>query len=507
MIIKIKNNKNILKYIIFFYAFFLLFPISKGKGSPADPYYVVKKSELNSVLEEFVHQIDIDINIGSLREKIDKLFDKDGTLILNNKNLQLVVEKLRSLGLPLGCYFLNEVNDLKKITSSFIVISTEGLFVVYNREKKYYILDFSQGVYSERELSFDELSKLANNNPIITFPYSDIRFKIKNISNYISNRKFFIIYSYHDEENFQKLKNILNDLRNRAIREDKKLVYIDELGLIPKDSVENRMRRQNVTQEEAFNQIKQSIFREDEMLEEGIPLNIGSNFYRQLYKWLAKYRIKSLVENLRYSNWKDIVKFDDLKLNLLAKLNFYNYNLKKYIRYKRTYCEKFWLYNVKKRDKNFVAQVQKLVLNNPDNIYFTLRGIGHYGLEESFIREGIDVEFIVIGKGRLENNLINQQVYQIYSTFGVAMSSDEKVELFLPAQVQECIRGYFYDVKKMSTLESTLKTNDIMEKLDYEDIFKISKAIEENFKNGNLKEFEDVYEFVYDWCKNKGFVE
>lgn len=422
-----------------------------------------------------------------IKQTVDDLFKND-TIKLDSKNLGLVTNQLRNIGLPV-CNYRIEKEELHNLPIPYIVI-----------DKKVKVVKTD----SKKELLYKDNS---NTLKVITYPYTNIEF-IKNSIKKGKKGNFYIIYSYHDYKNFKAVKKILENLREKAEEENKKLVYVDELGLIPEESVEKRKNRLEVPKKEAFSQIKQAIFREDKMLEKGIPLNIGSEFYQKLYSWLAEHRVKSLVEDLKYINWKNIIEFDNLRLGTLSRVNFYNNNMKKYIRYMHNYCKYFWFYNVELRDRNFANQVKNLVSAHPSNIYLTIRGIGHYGLEEVLAKKGIDVTFIAMGNNitRLERNLVNQQVFQVYASLGIKMTPGDKKDFFKFALMQELLRAYFIEEKEFTTLDATLRAKEIVNEVSYEDVIKVSKAIKKNFKTSSISGFEDIYGFVYKWLQKKEFI-
>jgi len=461
------------------------------------PYAVCYEiDEVEFFLEKFASLSDISFSERILKENLSEIPVK------KNLSLEDLLPVLKKAGFPVGIYELVNIEDVYKKDVVFITYDGNQELILVNLRKDIVELYYISGKYVK--VSIDKFSKLYSNRKIISRFLCSVWLGKDDFG--ISSNEFYIIYSYHNEKNFKELEEKLVYLKNKAAKGGRRLIYIDELGLIPKDTVKKRMEMLNISEKEAFNQIKQAIFKENEMLEKGIPINTGPEFYRELYKWLAKYKFKSLVEDLKYDNWSEIVKFDELKLYDIALMYFIMGNMEKYLDVIEEYRKGFWTYNARDRDDNFLMQVLDSLKQYPDALIFTIRGMGHLGLEEKLAYNGVDVKFSLIGDGILEHNLINQQILDIYYSLGIDVFPEEE---FLSKIVPEKLyRDYYIKIVKLPTAEAVLKVKPYINEITFEDVGEISNYFKEKLFKGELTKQDAYYQFIHSWFKeNKAAIQ
>ncbi|MGE4357663.1 MAG: hypothetical protein AB7E08_03815 [Candidatus Omnitrophota bacterium] len=315
------------------------------------------------------------------------------------------------------------------------------------------------------------------------------------------NGRFIIAYSYH-KENFDKLKPILDKLQEEANLSGRKFIYIDELGLIPRESIKKIQKIYKITEKEAFERARKDLAEEIERFSRGISTYDENPFYQAQYSYLARHKILSYMEELDYDNWRRIVRFDDFNLHNKAVNAFCRGNIKAYLKKLREYNHGFWIYNVKERDDNFRQQIKKIAQNNPSSIIFTLRGIGHYGLEEKLELEDFSIETYIITERGFAESLVSDQLAQVMVSNGVELSKEEENLLYLRSFPEECLRTYFQ--KKIEDLTiATSRAKKIVEKLSQKEIKKLSRDIAYAFAKGKIVRSEDVWEYVYNWFKER----
>jgi hypothetical protein len=256
------------------------------------------------------------------------------------------------------------------------------------------------------------------------------------------------------------------------------------------------MKIYNLDEKQAFEKCKRMLEKEVEGLGKGIAIYDPSPTYNSLYKFLAKNKVKSTMEDLKYDNWKEIVKFDALSTDILAQRYFLNGDVSNYMKFKKLYCFGFWEFNVKRRDRNFVKQLVDLIKTHSDYAIFTIRGIGHFGLEEKLAKRGVKVQFILLGNELLEENLINQQIMQVYFNHHISLSQDNIFRMILEAQVEEILRLYFYKDTK-NTLIATQKARELLTLLDNEALFKIFTGIRDVLEKNPKYPEDKIPELVY----------
>jgi hypothetical protein len=310
------------------------------------------------------------------------------------------------------------------------------------------------------------------------------------------------LYSYHNDE-FYLFKQIFDRLYKEAEQDGYKLIYVDELGLIPEKSVH---QIGSSSERIAFQSAKRSLLQELKLIEKGIGIPDPTKFYDKIYDYLAKFRINVEMEDLKYENWKAITAFDELELNQLAVKLFCHGNIEDYINKIKEYNQGFWEYNVLIRDRYFRSQMEKLARAYPRTLIFTLRGLGHYGMEENVKVEGFTTETMILANGGFEQLLVPDQYIQILKRNQVYVDPHEERMYYLRAFPVECLRNYLHKKLNFSISEATVKANQVIKEMDEKDIERLALDISHGIAEGRLRNSDAVYEFVYWWLKKKKLV-
>lgn len=393
---------------------------------------------------------------------------------------QEFVEKLRSKGYPVGLYSLLNKDDILKIPV-FLTKIDGKLSLVKNIQGRMIISQTD----SETNLSYEQFLKMWKSSKVVSPFICNIWYSSEPEGEITGSVK--IIYSYHDMK-FQELLQPSRQILEGA--KDKPPLYVDELGLIPFGTIENYRKIYNLDEKQTFEKCKEMLEKEVENLGKGIPIYDPLPTYNSLYKFLAENKVNSVMEDLNYENWKKIVKFDAFNFDILANRCFLKGDVNNYMKFKKLYCFGFWEFNVKQRDSNFVEQLINLIKHYPQYAVFTIRGIGHFGMEEKLAEKGIKTQFILLGKGLLEENLINQQIMQVYFSHHITLSKDNIFRMILEAQIEELLRVYFYNNVTKDALTATQKVRKILAALDNETIFKIFAEVK-NIMDDNPQYSQD----------------
>ncbi|MCM8779336.1 MAG: hypothetical protein NC898_03005 [Candidatus Omnitrophica bacterium] len=472
----------------------------------------VSLSEANSIEKEIASLVSYLANLQGKRIALDKFIQKTGNIppgIIYEPYLSRILSAARDQGLFLLGFKLNP--ELKSLS---LLQTQKKPFIAYSKNEGYLLIEeiASQPeglILHSRKHSGEKFSLKGEdfikswNGHIFSFPLVNILAERINYPHAPQGR-FISIYSYHRED-FEKLKKILDVLREEATRLQKKLIYIDELGLIPKETVKNLQEGSKLSEKEAFENAKHSLRVETEGFEKGISTYDENPFYQAQYSYLANYRIKSYMEDLDYENWKRIVAFDDLNLHNEAIRAFCMGDVKTYLDKLREYVQGFWFYNVKERDENFRRQIKKIAEENPGSIIFTLRGIGHYGTEEPLDIEGFTIETMAIAEGDFQENLISDQMTQVMLSNGVYIPPEERNLLYLRSFPEECLRTYLQ--KRIESLAlATRLAKRIVDRVTAEEIKGLSRDISYAFAKGKINDAEAVWEYVFNWAKERGKV-
>jgi len=406
-------------------------------------------------------------------------------------DFKIFYEKLhdkRKAGLLYDFFCLVDFKDIENIRSPFLCIAS-GDLVNVSKRGIFFDIEDKKGLQT---LTQDEFIDLWDRGfiiaPIPTNVWCD---KGKGDTN------FYIIYAYHDDE-FERWEKTLNYIFNEIEKKNKKIAYIDELGLIPYESVEHTMRFKNISEEEAFQEIKKTLEEEIKNIKTGVAIYDSNSTYNKLYTLLARNKVECYMEDLTYDNWKEIVNFDALEVNKLARLYFLNGDIGNYVMYKKIYIDTFWKLNVKQRDEHFAEQLEYLIKNNPDKIFFTIRGIGHLGLEEKLINRGINTRYIILGNDDLEKSLINQQIIQVCRNLDVEIPPDEELKLILGGEFEEFIRAYLMLCGR-NILQAIAETKTLLSNLSKEKIRElfneVKKKVSEN--KGKITDQKELYKLIY----------
>ncbi len=396
--------------IIFLAIGWLLFLLSSTSSA-------VEHGYLSNLLNKFISLYYADNKIHKIGEKISVGSFKG--------ELFEIVRLLRDNGIFAGCYKIKK-EDLEKLPLPFLIFLSDGEIILVKdlRAGKFIYID--KDLQEKTNNSHQILSRFTG--VVISEPPLNVWLQPKIAES--TKGKFYIIFTYHDED-FNLVKRPLEFILNEIKKENKKPLYIDELGLIPEKAIETKSKIEKVTPETAFQRAKEMLRKDIAMIEKGIAPYDSNPMYYSLYRYLVEKRVKSVIEDLRYSNWRKITYFDNLNLNLDAQKNFMNGDIWGCLDYLIKYAKGFWLYNIKIRDGNLISQIENLFENYPGHSLFTIRGLAHLGLEEALAEKGYEVEFFIIGEGDVRKNLIAQQLLQVYTNYGVKMEYPKVCELLL----------------------------------------------------------------------------
>jgi hypothetical protein len=315
---------------------------------------------------------------------------------------------------------------------------------------------------------------------------------------------YYIVYSYH-LENFKNAEPILDDILEYISVDDRDIIYIDELGLIPHPAVERMALENNISEQESFEKIKGILNMEASNISKGIAIYDTNPFYSQLYRYLAQHKIKVIIEDLNYQQWRNIVMFDELDLLQDANNEFLSGDLSKAIDFLDKYLGGFWNHNVVNRDKHFINQLTDIKKTMPKATVLVIRGIGHYGLGESLHAQGYGVKEFIIGEGCFSENFASGQYLWLLKNNGVDISYGRGRELILKNFVQDFLRVYFKD-KYKNLVKATRLSRITVDNMELKDTVEFSFAIRAAILTGYISDPDKIYLFAYQWVKEKNFL-
>lgn len=411
-----------------------------------------------------------------------------------------LVEIARRRGLYLNKFRLKYKEELIKIDQPFISRFPQGYGLVRVKEGRVEIA-FNRG---RKELSLEEFQK-SWSGELFSLPLVNIFLERDFHHNDNPSGRIVFIYSYHKED-FPAFQKVFDRLYQEAKQNNLRLIYVDELGLIPKDSLA-KLENEELSEKEAFLRARKSLLQELKLIEKGVGIYDPTKFYYQIYEYLAKFKIEVEMENLRYENWKAIVAFDELELNQLAVKLFCQGKIERYLETLAQYNQGFWQYNVIIRDRFFRQQLEALALKNSNSLIVTLRGLGHFGMEEDLRVSGFSVESLIIGEDGFLNLLVPDQLLQILKRNRVRVDRKTERMFYLRAFPVECVRSYLQKKRNLKISQATLQANRILANLQEEDVRRLSLDLSHMIAEGRLRSTDKIYEYVFLWAKRKGWVE
>ncbi len=198
------------------------------------------------------------------------------------------------------------------------------------------------------------------------------------------------IYRFsHETGPWERLLDYLKQLIDEAVIEGRLIIFLDELGLIPEETV--RAYISDVRSEkEAFAYVKDLLTREVRDIERGFAPYDQDPLYQRLYQILAERarkgaRISVVLEDLSYELWEQIISRDKeidpkqqglLKLLLFAQLSQVANTVIEIARLR-------WEVNGWDRDQAFLLQVARLIeeKRNERPLLINLRTASRFGTE------------------------------------------------------------------------------------------------------------------------------
>lgn len=462
------------------------------------------QNPLVNLISELGHALGNNLNKELLSQRIGTIAQE----IIYEPYISTVLSAAREQGIFLIAFKLNpdlnSVSELKTHGRPFIAyLKGEGYCLVSeisDKPPQGYFIRYANSAGKSQLIDAEIFLKQWNGHifslPLVNLLAQRIR------SQEHPQGRFIAVYSYH-RENFEKLRKVLDDLREQATRQNKKLIYIDELGLIPRETIKRTQEGSKLSEKEAFESAKKSLGDEIRGFEQGISTYDDNPFYQAQYSYLANHRIKSYMEDLDYENWKRIVAFDDLNIHNEAIRAFCLGDTETYLKKLKEFAKGFWLYNVKERDENFNQQIKRITQENPESTILTLRGIGHYGTEEKLELKDSTVETMVIADGDFNENLVSDQMSQVMLSNGVNIEPKEERLLHLRSFPEECLRAYLQ--RTIDDLAyATRLAKKAVDRMNEEEIKRLSRDISYAFARGNISNADQVWDYVYKWAKDRG---
>jgi len=467
----------------------------------------------------------------SLYSSLANLANQTGEALFNRELLEAGIKKISSDIIPLSPAYINRIVQIAREHGLFLkayrlvdkstIVKFNPPFICYLEEEGFCLvtklnmekpqessityLDRTNNAVRKKELDFFNRW----NGIILSYPVENMLVEETKLLKPLVSGEFVVIYSNHMETDFAKLSLILDELIAEAKARNWKLMYVDELGLIPLDTVKNIMQSSGVSQEQAFEQARKSIGEEDASIGKGIPIYDSSPLYSQLYSYLAGRKIKTIIEDLEYPLWERIVSFDEDKVYEEAALYFMSGDLNKYVEKMKEYMNFFWQYNMKMRDTAFSRQINKLIDTNPNTLIFTLRGLGHYGLEGNITSTRFAIKSIIMCDGKFVENFNVRTWLQLLWSNGVQRNLDTEKRDIACAFIQDCLTAILIKGEKLNIVPARIKSYNAVKKINSAQLNNLVLRIKVYHSFSLFKSLDDlpvIQKFIYDWAKGEGLI-
>ncbi|MCM8784597.1 MAG: hypothetical protein NC818_07560, partial [Candidatus Omnitrophica bacterium] len=437
---------------------------------------------------------------------IEKLSLKEFSSNVTFINLR---DEIRKSGLFVDIYKLDKPWFVKlcELNIPFIAFLKNNTYFLVKRVQQKNNSNLLQIMIEGEQKELTPLELFEKIKGVMLFPCGNVMFNKSFLygdsKENLGKGKIFIIYIFHEGTDFKEIEPILNNILEETHKEGRKLIYLEELGLIPFESVEAQRNSLNLSDQTAFDKVKETLRQETAAIEEGIPVYDESIFYSALYKYLAKNKIKSILEDLKYDNWKSIVTFDSYGLVNEALSKFLMGGIDNAIVTMKSYLKGFMLNNHKIRDINFSNQIKELLQKNPNSVILTIRGLAHYGFEDNLASTGVDVNIYIVGEGPI-NKLIPAQHYtMVLKQNDVYLPEDKYNELTAKSLVEFVLLDYYMiDLGYTNYPTAVRMVNTLLEKISFEDI---KLLCDELFMRLFRREIDSTTykKFVFDWLRNR----
>lgn len=299
---------------------------------------------------------------------------------------------------------------------------------------------------------------------------------------------FCSIYRFcgEDEQATRLLTDLTQRLLAQAAAEQRTIVYVDELGLIPEETV--KMRCFGGSEEEAYKRVREVLDGEVQALEKGMASYDKSPLYREFYKILASQtrrgvKVKAVSEDLTYALWKKIVNCDhetDPKRQELIKL-FLGLQFESLATATINIFRLRWMVNDWERDEAFLKQIASLIQENgPNTFVLTLRTGAHFGIETRLPISGVRLLSYALSETPEPEYLLTENYLGLLWNNGVVLPSHE-VALLAARDILSGPLVTYKVAEGRSPYRVQWETQKALAKIDYQDLLRIAVAIIANF--------------------------
>ena len=262
--------------------------------------------------------------------------------------------------------------------------------------------------------------------PIVTIPPVGVTFRIsEHRLEREHDHKIAVFYAATNAEAELAKEQVIPDLSElvkQARRENREIVFLDAVGLIPEEVIAQFGLHDDVA---AFSRALDAIKRDLDRLQKGQQIyEARSPLWREVYNFLAEERIRAVAEEIPFNLMKSIQEFDKKGLAQRALSHFVAGQIDEAAKIMSDYLKRFHELNCIMRNKHFMRQIRQLLRGSSHPLtLIVLREIGHYGtLELSSPGLYVSISIKVVGHERF-SELIE---LPSYVNFGVELTEETR---------------------------------------------------------------------------------
>ncbi len=417
------------------------------------------------------------------------------------QDLDTLISSIKKNGFPIGRFYITDPRNQEDI---FKALSYQVPFLTKINDSWYHVRKIKVSpeislycvASNGEEVVFKTPVKW--HREIIGVPPVSLFFSLSNPRNNTSpDVCIFFTFHYTMFEELKQPLNIIKDVWAGA----EEVIYIDELGLIPPDSVQRYMKMYGLGEKDAYQKIKSLLNKELMSLSKGRTIYDSNPFYFELYKFLSVWKPNCYIEDLPYELWKKIVEVDKVTFRIEILKIFLREEFKRFEETCFEYLNNFILVNGVLRDKNLVAQINRLKDRTPASKIFTIRGIGHLGIISDVAQIDSDAWFFISCKKDIL--LAMPYKYWVYSFRKLGAEFPLRGDLLMYAYcILEDILGVYLANQGIEYVEAIAKAKIILGRIKTKDMLKkFVKKLNSNIDSLESLTVNEMGKLIFDTIK------
>jgi len=297
----------------------------------------------------------------------------------------------------------------------------------------------------------------------------------------------------------EQLLGDLQALLDYATQQERELIFIDAVGLIPEKTVQMC----GGDEQTAFEKALAAIRRETEGVSKGRAHYEANPLWGAVYQWLAERRVRCVLEELDYKLWKEIVEFDKRALSQRALTEFISGFPEQAAATMQEHIEGFHELNCRRRELNLKAQIDQMMGSSPPPVLIALRELGHYGVLEQLMQGTYSVHSKILGRESFSTLLKAPGLEAMGRNMGVRLSSYAIEQMmFRLCIVPSIMKGRSLGLRQVAQLLDRCR----LEALDSESMAEVLNELHGPLYLNGRRRGQNILEQLLSILKDRGLV-